>query len=101
MFLGLLTKEVVVDRGIDLVHLYMQAVPGIVESSPGVRSCMIEYDQRVLPLSQLLETLESIDRELPAVSDPLHTCISVYELGVLIAWQVHEALLPDGEYPQP
>ena len=31
---------------------------------------MIEYDQRVLPLSQLLENLESIDREMPAVSQP-------------------------------
>ena len=48
----------------------MQAVPGIVESSPGVRSCMIEYDQRILPLSKLLDTLETIDREMPAVSHP-------------------------------
>lgn len=45
-------------------------MPGIVESSPGVRSCMIEYDQRVLPLAKLLDTLETIDRELPAVSHP-------------------------------
>ncbi len=62
----------------------MQAVPGIIESSPGVRSCMIEYDQRVLPLSQLLDTLESIDRELPAVSHP-----HAYYLDM------HKALLPD------
>ena len=45
---------------------------------------MIEYDQRVLPLSQLLDTLESIDRELPAVSHP-----HAYYLDR------HEALLPD------
>lgn len=53
----------------------MQAVPGIIENSPGVRSCMIEYDQRVLPLSELLATLEEIDRELPAVSLPLRPCL--------------------------
>ena len=54
----------------------MQAVPGIIESSPGVRSCMIEYDQRILPLSQLLETLEKIDKALPAVGSLAHSfCI--------------------------
>ena len=36
---------------------------------------MIEYDQRVLPLSELLATLEEIDRELPAVSLPLRPCL--------------------------
>lgn len=45
----------------------MQAVPGIVETSPGVRSCMIEYDQRVLPLAQLLNVLEAVEKELPSV----------------------------------
>ena len=53
----------------------MQAVPGIIESSPGVRSCMIEYDQRILPLSQLLETLEKIDKALPAVRSLAHSSV--------------------------
>ena len=52
----------------------MQRIPGIIETSPGVRSCMIEYDQRILLLSELLTVLEKIDKELPAVSPsiPLH-----------------------------
>lgn len=29
-------------------------VAGVIETSPGVRSCMIEYDARVLPLPALL-----------------------------------------------
>ena len=47
-----------------------QAVPGIVETSPGVRSCMIEYDQRVLPLGELLSLLEATERALPSVRAP-------------------------------
>ena len=33
---------------------------------------MIEYDQRILPLSELLTKLESIDKALPAVSRSTH-----------------------------
>ena len=33
---------------------------------------MIEYDQRILPLSELLTMLENIDKELPAVSLSIH-----------------------------
>jgi hypothetical protein len=44
-----------------------QAVPGLLETSPGVRSCMIEYDQRVLPLARLLALLEQVEAELPSV----------------------------------
>ena len=63
------------------VRLGVQAVPGIIESSPGVRSCMIEYDQRVLPLAKLLDTLESIDRELPSVSQPRAKHMTLHESG--------------------
>ena len=47
----------------------MQAVPGIMEFSPAVRSCMIEYDQRVISLSSLLRLLEGIEADLPLVND--------------------------------
>ena len=57
---------------IQLPVLTMQRIPGIIETSPGVRSCMIEYDQRILPLSELLTILEKIDKELPAVSLSIH-----------------------------
>ena len=51
----------------DLTLLPNQAVPGLLETSPGVRSCMIEYDQRLLPLAQLLSILEQVEAELPSV----------------------------------
>ncbi|KAK9817750.1 hypothetical protein WJX72_001615 [[Myrmecia] bisecta] len=41
-----------------------QAVPGIVETSPGVRSCMIEYDQRVLPVAKLLNILSTAEASI-------------------------------------
>lgn len=44
-------------------------VPGLVETNPGVRSCMVEYDQRLLPLPQLLELLKKADAALPHVQD--------------------------------
>lgn len=38
---------------------------GLVETSPGVRSCMIEYDARRLPLPTLLAALLKAETELP------------------------------------
>lgn len=40
-------------------------VPGLVETSPGVRSVMVEYEPRTLPLAKLLEVLQSTDAGLP------------------------------------
>lgn len=48
----------------------MQAIPGVVEFSAAVRSCMIEYDQRVISLSSLLSLLEDIEAHLPPVRFP-------------------------------
>ena len=47
--------------------LLVQGIEGLVETSPGVRSCMIEYDQRLLPLAALLETLLKTEQQLPKV----------------------------------
>ncbi len=56
----------------------MQAIPGVVEFSAAVRSCMIEYDQRVISLSSLLSLLEDIEAHLPPVHTPIawHTLTS-------------------------
>ncbi|CAD7701958.1 unnamed protein product [Ostreobium quekettii] len=42
-------------------------VEGLVETNPGVRSCMIEYDQVKLPLSSLLSLLDEAESALPDV----------------------------------
>jgi hypothetical protein len=46
-------------------HLGRLARPGLLETSPGVRSVTIEYDQRRLPLAELLRLLEEADARLP------------------------------------
>lgn len=40
-------------------------VEGLVETSPGVRSVMVEYDPAVLPLGALLALLQKTDEVLP------------------------------------
>ena len=74
-----------------------QAVPGLLETSPGVRSCMIEYDQRVLPLAKLLQLLEAVEAELPPVMPSLlPSCSSEPQLRLCrfacSAWCVHGCL---------
>lgn len=49
----------------------LQNIPGILETSPGVRSCMIEYDQRKLALKDLLIKLLQAEKVLPTVSRDL------------------------------
>ena len=44
-------------------------IEGVVETSPGVRSLMIEYDVRLLPLAKLLEALDRAEAELPDVKN--------------------------------
>ena len=63
-------------------HLAGQGIQGLVETSPGVRSCMIEYDQRVLPLATLLQTLLQTEQQLPKVhnlSQVLHLLMAFNE----------------------
>lgn len=45
------------------------SVPGIVETCPGVRSLMIEYDNRVLSLATLLELLHRAEAEMPPAGE--------------------------------
>ncbi len=45
----------------------MQNISGLVETNPGVRSCMIEYDQRLLPLQDLIGILTTAEAELSTV----------------------------------
>jgi urea carboxylase len=44
-------------------------IDGLIETSPGVRSVMIEYDQTRLPLAELLKVLEATDAALVNADD--------------------------------
>jgi urea carboxylase len=60
------------------VHALMQAVgraigfkglAGIIDQTPGIRSLQIHYDPRVLPLDDLIASLQEIEGELGDLSD--------------------------------
>lgn len=68
------------------------SVPGLIETSPGVRSVMIEYDQRVLPLGQLVELVQRAEAEMaPAGEVRLPTRIIHLPLAFNERW-THEAI---------
>jgi urea carboxylase len=52
-----------------MTHLQAEAVPGILDLTPGIRSLQVHYDSRVLPLSGLMELLLAAEQALPAIED--------------------------------
>lgn len=66
---------------------------GLVETNPGVRSCMIEYDQVKLPLPCLMKLLDKAERALPDVHE-LELPVRVLHLPMAFneKW-THEAIL--------
>lgn len=67
--------EMVLDLNLRIrVHSLEQAITslqieGLLETIPGVRSLLIKYNGFQLPLSKLLDTLQSIERELPRIEE--------------------------------
>jgi urea carboxylase len=47
--------------------LEKQAIPGILDLTPGIRSLQLHYDSRRLPVDRLLDILTKAERELPAI----------------------------------
>jgi urea carboxylase len=52
-----------------MTQLQADAVPGILDLTPGIRSLQVHYDSRVLPLSQLMDLLLAAEKALPAIED--------------------------------
>ncbi len=52
-----------------MTKLQADAVPGILDLTPGIRSLQVYYDSRVLPLSKLMELLLAAEKALPAIED--------------------------------
>jgi urea carboxylase len=46
-----------------------RALNGVMEMTPGIRSLQIRYDNRTLPLRELLPILEEAEAELPSLND--------------------------------
>lgn len=52
-----------------MTRLKADAVPGILDLTPGIRSLQVHYDSRVLPLAKLMELLLAAEQALPAIED--------------------------------
>ncbi len=52
-----------------MTWLEKQAIPGILDLTPGIRSLQVHYDGRQLPLDRLMDILAHAERELPAIED--------------------------------
>jgi urea carboxylase len=52
-----------------MTHLKAEAIPGILDLTPGIRSLQVHYDSRVLPLARLMELLLAAEKQLPAIED--------------------------------
>jgi urea carboxylase len=95
------------DKVLDLalrfrVHLLEQklreaSLRGIVEVTPGVRSLQIHYDNRVLPRTALLETLDALDREIPANPNVTVPSRTVY---MPLSWNDPATQLAQAKYVQ-
>ena len=46
-----------------------QAIPGVIDLTPGIRSLQVHFDGRRLPLKKLLDLLVAAEKELPAIED--------------------------------
>jgi urea carboxylase len=80
-----------------MTRLESEALPGIVDLTPGIRSLQIHYAPNVLPEARLLHELERIERDLPAV-DSLEIGTRVVRLP--LSWDDPAAALAVRKYTQ-
>ena len=52
-----------------MIWLEKQAIPGILDLTPGIRSLQVHYDSRRLPVKILLDILAQAEGELPNIAD--------------------------------
>jgi urea carboxylase len=52
-----------------MTWLHRQAIPGILDLTPGIRSLQVHFDGRILRREALLDILRTAERELPAVDE--------------------------------
>lgn len=64
--------------------LEKKALPGMIDMTAGIRSLQLHYDSRVLPLKKLLETLETLEKELAA--DPAPRRVPSRILHIPLSW---------------
>jgi urea carboxylase len=74
-----------------------QALPGIIDLTPGIRSLQIHYDSRILPLETLLDRLRMAEEALPPI-DEIEIPARVVHLP--LAWDDEATRLAIAKYMQ-
>jgi urea carboxylase len=72
-------------------------VPGLLDLTPGIRSLQVHYDNRVLPLERLMETLLEAETLLPATDD-MEVPTRIVHLP--LSWEDESTLLAIRKYMQ-
>ncbi|HTB79247.1 MAG TPA: urea carboxylase [Opitutaceae bacterium] len=72
-------------------------VPGLLDLTPGIRSLQVHYDNRVLPLERLMETLVDAEARLPSV-DEMEVPTRIVHLP--LSWEDESTLLAIRKYMQ-
>jgi len=72
-------------------------MPGLLDLTPGIRSLQIHYDNRVLPLDRLMETLLKAEELLPGV-DEMEVPTRIVHLP--LSWEDESTLLAIRKYMQ-
>jgi len=81
------------------LHQWLQQhhVPGLLDLTPGIRSLQVHFDNRVLPLERLMETLLEAESLLPATDD-MEVPTRVVHLP--LSWEDESTLLAIRKYMQ-
>ena len=74
-----------------------QALPAIIDITPGIRSLHIHYDSRALPREILIETLNEIDRTMPALEN---ITVPSRIVHLPLSWDDPQAQLAQQKYMQ-
>ena len=72
-------------------------VPGIIDITPGIRSLHVHYDSRKLSRQTLIDTLDELDRTMPALTDVSVPSRIVY---LPLSWDDPQAKLAQQKYTQ-
>ncbi len=81
------------------LHQWLQQhpMPGLLDLTPGIRSLQVHFDNRVLPLERLMETLLEAESLLPATDD-MEVPTRVVHLP--LSWEDESTLLAIRKYMQ-
>jgi len=81
------------------LHQWLQQhpMPGLLDLTPGIRSLQVHFDNRVLPLERLMETLIEAESLLPATDD-MEVPTRVVHLP--LSWEDESTLLAIRKYMQ-